>query len=878
MQRSLKLAARAAGILAVCGAGFLQADTPTIVISPSGYITAGLGATRQFSASLSGAALPVTWTVGRPGLNAGLGTISSTGLYTAPSVLPSNTQIAITATSIATPSLSTVTYLYLLPNGPTLTSASPNPQPPGTIKVTLTGGGFKSGAEVMCNNVQYGSTFVNATTLTVTVYLGPATTSASYYVLNPGTGPSAVVTVPVSASGSGGATGSTGSSGSTGSTGSTGATPPAAPVVTPAAVTVALGATQTFTASNVTGWSAVAGTVTAAGVYTAPAVMPASGTDTVTATGPGGTGKAAVTLVSNIAPVIQSLSTNPLPLGVFSTTITGTGFQANSVVQLGGLNLTVTASAAPTSLTVAGFAGTGGSLNLTVSNGPVASLPFAVNVGVQNPMVSPSAARRFLEQAAFGATPADAAHLQTIGFQAWLAEQFNLPVVSNYNPLLSSSQGGMPAYFLANAVTNQDQLRQRVAFALSQIFVASITKVIWNGDMIPYENMLINDAFTNYRQILGDVTLSPCMGYYLDMANNAKANPAAGTVANENYAREVMQLFSLGTVLLHPDGTPQLDGSGNTIPTYSQTDVTEQARVITGWTNPPAPGKPVVWGAYITENGPMVYYSPMHDFGSKTLVGGHVAPANLSPDVDLSQALDNLANHPNAAPYISKLLIQHLVKSNPSPAYVQRVSGAFLSSNGDMKTVISAILLDAEARANDEGGNDQASDGHLQEPALMLPAFVRAFGGQMTTANYYSSVMADMGQDIYNPASVFNYYSEGFTVGGTGGLKGGEFQIDNPNNTIVRENMVATFFAQYQNPVQTYGPGTTVDLTAFLPLASNPATLVAALDLTLTHGTMPAGMKQTILTAVTADNTSSLHRVQTGIYLILTSSYYNVWH
>jgi uncharacterized protein (DUF1800 family) len=339
-----------------------------------------------------------------------------------------------------------------------------------------------------------------------------------------------------------------------------------------------------------------------------------------------------------------------------------------------------------------------------------------------------------------------------------------------------------------------------------------------------------------------------------------------------------MQLFSLGTVLLNPDGTQQLDAYGNAIPAYSQMDVTEQARVFTGWTYAQPNGKPPVWGAYIAENGPMVYYSPMHDFGSKTLVGGHIAPANLSPDVDLSQALDNLANHPNTAPFISKQLIQHLVKSNPSPAYVQRVVSVFLSTNGDMKSVIAAILLDAEARANDQGGNDQASDGHLQEPALMLPALVRAFGGQMTPANYYSSVMADLGQDIYNAPSVFNYYSEGFTVGGTGGLKGGEFQIDNPNNTIVRENMVATLFNQYSNPLQTYGPGTTVDLTALLPLAANPATLVAALDLTLTHGTMPPAMKQIVLTAVTADNTSSLHRVQTGIYLILTSSYYNVWH
>src|SRR5580658_496486 len=149
-----------------------------------------------------------------------------------------------------------------------------------------------------------------------------------------------------------------------------------------------------------------------------------------------------------------------------------------------------------------------------------------------------------------------------------------MPVISNFNAV-TGDQGGIPNVFLANAVTNPDQLRQRVAFALSEIFVISITKIIWNGDMIAYEQMLINDAFTNYRQILGDVTLSPGMGEYLDMANNAKANPAAGTAANENYAREIMQLMSTGDVLLNQDGSVQVDPTtGNPIPTYLQTNVT----------------------------------------------------------------------------------------------------------------------------------------------------------------------------------------------------------------------------------------------------------------------------------------------------------------
>jgi hypothetical protein len=209
---------------------------------------------------------------------------------------------------------------------------------------------------------------------------------------------------------------------------------------------------------------------------------------------------------------------------------------------------------------------------------------------------------------------------------------------------------------------------------------------------------------------------------------------------------------------------------------------------------------------------------------------------------------------------------------------VLRVSTAFTQSHGDMPTVITAILLDPEARANDQGGDDQPTDGHLQEPALLVPAVVRAFAGQMTTANYYPSTLASMGQDLFNAPSVFNYYSPGFVVGGTGGLSGPEFQIDNPNAAVLRENFAANLTNSYSNPMLNNGPGTTVDLTPFLPLASNPATLVNAVDLTLTQGVMPQGLKTIIVNAVAADGNSPLHAVETAVYLTLISSYYNVWH
>jgi uncharacterized protein (DUF1800 family) len=235
---------------------------------------------------------------------------------------------------------------------------------------------------------------------------------------------------------------------------------------------------------------------------------------------------------------------------------------------------------------------------------------------VANAQVSAAAARRFLEQAAFGPTPNDAANVQTIGFQAWLNQQFAMAPVSNYTPIVSS-QGGMPQHFLTNAVTNPDQLRQRVAFALSQIFVTSIQKLIWNDNMVLYQNMLLNDAFTNYRQIMYDVTVSPAMGQYLDMANNAMADPTQGTLANENFAREMMQLFTMGTNMLNQDGTLQHDANNLPIPTYYQPTIGEFARVYTGWTYAPAPGGQVNWNSYISSYGPMVPYPPEHDSGSR---------------------------------------------------------------------------------------------------------------------------------------------------------------------------------------------------------------------------------------------------------------------
>ncbi len=907
--------------------GTLKAQS--IAISPS-YTTVGVNGTVQYSAKVTGlTSTTVTWSVsGVKGGNAANGTITTGGLYTAPATIPAN---GITISALGSDGkTSAIVYVAVEPAGPSISSISPNPIPVGSYSITVTGTGFQNGAIVRTPGVNLSTTFVNSTTLKTGGYQ-PAAGTVAFQVENPGTlwGPAFNATFaastptpkqtisPTSATLKLGATKQFSSSGATSWSASAGsistsglftapssmpssssvtvtATGPggsASAVVTlqalasqsisPTSVSLNLGATQQFTSAGATSWTAAHGTVTTAGFYTAPSTMPSTGTDAITATGPNGSATAAVTLTAPVGPtpVITGVGSNgQLPLGIFTTTIAGTGFTSSSVAALNGTPLGATFSNG--SLTATGFASLSGPGQVTVSNGSTASLPFTVQIGVPNAQVSSAAARRFLEQAAFGPTPTDAANLQTLGFEGWLTQQFNLAQVSNFN-VITSSQGGMPAHFLTNAVTNPDQLRQRVAFALSQIFVTSLQKIIWNQNMVLFQNMLLADAFTNYRQIMGDVTLSPAMGQYLDMANNAMGNPSQGTLANENYARELMQLFTIGTEMLNQDGSLQYDSNHLPIPTYLQPTITEFARVYTGWTYAPAAGQPVQWNAYITSNGPMVPYPPEHDSGSKQLLNGYVSPAGATPQQDLNNALDNVFNHPNVGPFVGKMLIQHLVKSNPSPAYISRVAAAFNNNGqgvrGDMPATITAVLLDPEARANDNGGSDQLSDGHLQEPALFIAGMVRAFGGQMTDQNYFPWDLDNLGQDLFDSPSVFNFYSPTYAVPGTN-LLGPEFEIHTPNNAIWRADVVRTLFSQWSTAVQNYGPGTTVDLTAFVPLAATPATLVSALDLTLTHGTMPAGMKTAIVNAITADTSPALQKVEDACYLILTSSYYNVWH
>jgi uncharacterized protein (DUF1800 family) len=483
--------------------------------------------------------------------------------------------------------------------------------------------------------------------------------------------------------------------------------------------------------------------------------------------------------------------------------------------------------------------------------------------------MTPGAAARFLDQATWGATPADVAHLQQIGPTAWLTEQFAAaPSPISDVPDTLTSLDPVRQEFFANAVSGGDQLRQRVAFALGEIWVVSNVKLKAQA-IPPYLRLLSDNAFGNYFDLMNAVTLSPAMGHYLDMVNNDK--PAAGQEANENYARELNQLFTVGTVILKPDGTLLLDSSGQPVPTYDQGVVQGFARAFTGWTYPPLPGAPPHKHNPANWTGWMVAVESNHDATAKTLLNGETLPAAQTAEQDLYGALQNIFHHPNVGPFVCQQLIQHLVTSNPSPAYVERVANVFANNGagvrGDLQTVIRAILLDPEARAGDPPSVAAANEGHLREPALYVAGMLRALGAQMATANNLPPYIAAEGQTLYAPASVFNYFSPGYRVAG-GKLLGPEFQIQSPSVAMLRADLVNTLVYGGINGVQ-------LDQTPFITLAATPDALLDRLSALLFHGQMPDDIRATISTAMAAAPNATL-KARAAIYLAASSSQYQV--
>ncbi|MBI2732426.1 MAG: DUF1800 domain-containing protein, partial [Aquabacterium sp.] len=466
-----------------------------------------------------------------------------------------------------------------------------------------------------------------------------------------------------------------------------------------------------------------------------------------------------------------------------------------------------------------------GSNDVAAPNGTSRDRLMAV-AGVAPALVPASRqeAARFLTQATFGPTEAEVDHLMAIGYEAWLKEQFEAsqPELSHQaywemrNTALNKANPGNGAgadellhSFWAHALAGPDQLRQRLAFALSEIFVVSWADACGADNIrgvASYLDMLGRQAFGSYRSLLEAVTLHPVMGCYLSHMRNQKEDPITGRVPDENFAREIMQLFSIGLHELQPDGSLKLDGNGQPIETYNANDIAGLARVFTGWSwdCPTWPQEGCfLWGEGRADGSAtgrqfvnnMRPYSRYHASSEKRFLGVTIDASAFfpSPEGDLGVALDTLARHPNVGPFIGKQLIQRLVTSNPSPAYVQRVAAAFKQSGGSLREVVRAVLLDPEAR-DTAAALSSTTFGKVREPILRLSAVLRGVGVHSDTGYYLVSPTQEpataLNQAPMRSPSVFNFFRPGFVPPNSATAKAG---LVAPEMQLVHETSAAGY-------------------------------------------------------------------------------------
>jgi uncharacterized protein (DUF1800 family) len=515
--------------------------------------------------------------------------------------------------------------------------------------------------------------------------------------------------------------------------------------------------------------------------------------------------------------------------------------------------------------------------------------------------VTAAEAARFLTQCTFGPTEASIEAVRVKGYAAWLNEQFARPATPHRAYLEHAIANGDPkakpvAYrghvmdtFWKQAITGEDPLRQRMVFTLSQFFVVSQAASDVNNrprGLADYLDTLAAHAFGNFRDLLQAVCLHPVMGLYLSSLRNRKEDPATQRMPDENFAREVMQLFTIGLAELNPDGSLRLDARGYSVPTYGNADVQGLAKVFTGWswagpdkTNPRFFGRNT--GADPDRDvTPMQAYPQFHSNSAKSFLGITIAP-NTGAEPSLKIALDTLFYHPNTPPFVSRQLIQRFVTSNPAPAYVRRVAAAFTDNGhgirGDLQAVLRAILLDAEAR--DPARASAASLGKLREPVVRLANWARAFGATSTSGNFMIRNVGDpstgLGQNPLRSPTVFNFYRPGYvppaTAVAAAGLAAAEFQI-------VGENSVAGYL-NFMRAAVDAGTGIGRDVRAEyrkeMALADEPDRLMDRVDLLLTCGRMSAATRDAITAAVRSVPISAanarLNRAKLAIYLTLAS-------
>lgn len=503
-------------------------------------------------------------------------------------------------------------------------------------------------------------------------------------------------------------------------------------------------------------------------------------------------------------------------------------------------------------------------------------------------------ASRLLHQATFGARTGDIDAVLGRGINGWFNDQFTAPT-SQYTPqdywpvarpddcinntsapLTATSYCQRDNYslfqpqrqFFAQALTGPDQLRQRMAWTWSQLFVISGTSVGQAYGMLDYQQMLRDNAFANFRTLMERVTLHPAMGRFLNMANNQKPNATTGVQPNENYARELMQLFTLGLFQLNLDGSVKRDGSGTPLPTYGQDDVRALARVFTGWTYPTVAGVTPATQNRTNLKGVMEERASTHDFSAQTLLGATVA-GTLTQSQQLSTALDIVFNHPNVAPFVSRFLIQHLVTGDPSPGYVERVARVFQNNGsgvrGDTQAVIRAILTDVEARGAAKWAPDY---GHQAEPVLLVTRLARAMSAQ-SDGVYFRNTTGGAGQTVFTAPSVFNYYSPDYELAGSG-INAPEFTIYNTASALSRVNAAygIVFGSVTPDPTVFGATGTQFDLSIWTAVAGDSNALLDRVNELLFAGRLGAASRAAMKGAIDAVSAADVvGRARTALYL-----------
>lgn len=505
----------------------------------------------------------------------------------------------------------------------------------------------------------------------------------------------------------------------------------------------------------------------------------------------------------------------------------------------------------------------------------------------QDKPASAADAQRFLTQATFGPVEADVARVTDLGYRAWIDAQMSLPLRSHReywdvqhaaaratDPNASAGTRDVIDSFYIQAVRGDDQLRGRVAFALSQIFVISMvdSTVADNPRGVAgWLDVMNQHAFGNYRDLLEAVARHPMMGLYLSHLRNQKENPATGRVPDENFAREVMQLFSIGLYQLDPDGSVKLGSDGKPIETYTGEDIGGLAKVFTGfsWAGPDTSDSRFFGSSSAQDPDrqwmPMQGYTKYHSTSEKRFLGTTVpSQGSADPNTSLRVALDTLAAHPNVGPFIGRQLIQRLVTSNPSPGYVARVAAAFADNGsgvrGDMKAVVRAVLLDPEAR--DPALAADPAYGKLREPVLRLTALLRAFNATSDSGRWLVGTTDDagtqLGQTPLRSPSVFNFYRPGYVPPnselGAAGLAAPEMQITHETSVAGYANFMRSAL---QSGVGQNGPTFTaprrdvqLDFAPEMALADKPAELVDRVLGKLAGGADTAALRPDVQAAV----------------------------